>query len=78
MDMPGAEVIRKCLDMLSGGREMENCGNCRNGRKAGGDGIWCRLFGIMINCRHEGCKSHKGGEPDEAEGSAAEAGVDGR
>ena len=67
----------KCWGYDMDRREKDCCGGCVNGRRAGGDGIWCRLFGIMIRRGHEGCKSFDGGDRDAAEGSAAGAGVAG-
>ena len=47
---------------------MKNCGNCMKGKKACRNGVYCRLFGFMINERHEGCKYHK--EKDEGNDTA--------
>lgn len=35
------------------------CKGCRNGRKNSENGIYCRLFGIMIHRTHRGCKYFK-------------------
>jgi len=54
-----------------------NCGGCRNGRKNSANGIWCLLFGIMVNRNHEGCKYHEEGahgqvrEPEDGTGRDA-------
>ena len=36
--------------------KCRNCGSCMKGKSAGGSGIWCVLFGIMINRKHDGCR----------------------
>lgn len=46
---------------------MKNCGNCLKGKRACRNGVYCRLFGIMINEKHEGCKYYK--EKDEGNGT---------
>ena len=35
-----------------------NCGNCLTGRPAGRQQTWCHLYGILISCKHEGCRYH--------------------
>lgn len=37
---------------------MKICGNCREARESGREGIYCRLYGILILRRHDGCRYH--------------------
>ena len=54
----------------------KKCGTCVCGRRAGRDGIWCLMFGIMINRNHGGCRAWDGG--DRHEGKGPEEGMVGR
>ena len=38
------------------GRDEHSCGNCKNGRKSGGNMIYCRLYGIFIRKDYDGCR----------------------
>ena len=53
---------------------MKNCENCPNGKPHGWAEVWCRLFGIMVTRKHEGCKYHGygGKDNDEKEQDPAE------
>lgn len=42
-------------------RNGMTCGGCANSRINSEEGVYCRLFGIMIHRKHEGCKYHTGG-----------------
>ena len=34
------------------------CGECKNSRRNSRDGVYCRMFGIMIHKDHDGCRYH--------------------
>ena len=53
---------------------IKNCGSCRHGKPHGWAEVWCRLFGIMVTRKHEGCKYHGygGKDNDEKEQDPAE------
>ena len=58
-----------------------NCGNCGHSKKNSRDGVYCLMFGIMVNRRHEGCRYYKEkedvgndtGNRNELDAAAAEA-----
>ena len=35
------------------------CADCGYSKKNSRDGVYCRMFGIMINRKHEGCRYHR-------------------
>lgn len=36
-----------------------NCGTCAEARKNSQDGVYCRLYGILIYSGHQGCRYHR-------------------
>ena len=36
-----------------------SCGECGNARKNSEKGVYCRLFGLLIYAKHEGCRYQK-------------------
>lgn len=48
------------------------CDGCEHSRANSHDGVYCRLFGIMIHRDHTGCKYHSGGDGN---GPACEPGA---
>ena len=57
-------VERKGVASEVNGKDW-HCAGCANSRRNSQDGVYCRLFGIMIHRNHTGCKYHTGGNPDE-------------
>lgn len=41
------------------------CGDCMNSRGFTENGVYCRMFGIMISGSHEGCRYHKEREDEQ-------------
>ena len=41
------------------------CGDCWNSRGFTENGVYCRMYGIMISRNHEGCRYHKEREDEQ-------------
>lgn len=54
-------------------RNGMTCGGCANSRRNSEEGVYCRLFGIMIHRNHEGCKYHRKGAEEDGTTCGAES-----
>lgn len=41
------------------------CETCLEARKSGKDGIYCRLYGILMHRTHAGCRYHRRANNDD-------------
>lgn len=46
-----------------------NCGTCAEARRNSKDGVYCRMYGIVIRSGHEGCKYYKGASRSDDRGN---------